>query len=290
MRDNPREVLPLKPFAQPALVLALSAFSAGCGAASDVLYVGSALGEAGPPEAGVPVETGSPPPIDSGGTADVPTSIDAPGPGPFDAVCTPAVDFQNLDPAGGGKVFTDNVKNATDFVQTLARKVCSILYRSPPEVPPIARITLVIQPIANISPTIGGTASGNTANFNSNYFVAFANSHTPDDVLYELSGIGAHLISFMYERGPAPTGVLSGINDFVRYRAGYTRDSLRRKGGNWDDGYMTTGFFFAYLDDEYPNFVYRLNLVDGTGYNVTAFQVFTGKDVLTLWNEYQGTL
>jgi hypothetical protein len=276
----------VKPFAQPALFLALSAFTAGCGAASDVLYVGSALGEAGPAEAGVPVDMGSPP-VDSGGTADVPTSTDAPGPGPFDAVCTPAVDFQNLDPAGGGKVFTDNVKNATDFVQTLARKVCSILYRSPPEVPPIGRITLIIQPVTNIPPNAGGSASGNTATFNSYYFVSFANSHTPDEVLYELSGIGAHLISYMYERGPAPAGVLSGINDFVRYRAGYTHDSLRRKG---DDGYMTTGFFFAYLDDEYPNFVYRLNLVDGTGYNVTAFQVFTGMDVLTLWTQYQGTL
>ena len=46
----------------------------------------------------------------------------------------------------------------------------------------------------------------------------------------------------------------------------------------------------AYIDDLYPNFVYRLNLVNGTGYSVTAFPLFTGKDVLTLWSDYQATL
>jgi hypothetical protein len=278
----------MNPLAKAALVLAT--ISTGCGAPSDVLYVGSALAdaalEAAPPESGGPPETGTP--VDVVSSVDATDSADAAG--PFDAVCTPAVEFQNLDPAGGGKVFTDNVKNPIEFVQGLARKVCAVLYRSPPEVPDIPKITLIIQPIANIPPNITGTAAGNTATFNSNFFVPFAMSHTPDDILFELNGLGAHLFSFMYERGPAPPGVLSGVNDFVRYRVGFLRDSNRRKGGNWDDGYQTTGFFFAYVDDAYPNFVYRLNLVDGTGYNVTAFQVFTGKDVLTLWNEYQATL
>jgi hypothetical protein len=281
----------MKPLATAALVLA--SFSTGCGAASDVLYVGSTLAEAGPPPetgggGGGPPETGPPPMEAAIDSADATDAADAAG--PFDSICVPAVDFQNLDPAGGGKVFTDNVKNPTDFVQSLARRVCAQLYRSAPEIPDIPKITLIIQPIANIPSNITGSANGNTATFNSNFFVPFAMTHTPDDILYELSGLGAHLISFMYERGPAPAGVLSGVNDFVRYRLGYLRDSNRRKGGNWDDGYQTTGFFFAYLDDHYPNFVYRLNLVNGTSYNVNAFIVFTGQDVLTLWNEYQATL
>jgi hypothetical protein len=208
----------------------------------------------------------------------------------FDPVCTPAVDFQNLDPQGGGKVFLDNFKSPSDYVAGLTRRVCAILYRSPVEVPPIAKVTVVVQPISNVPPNITGTANGNSMTINSNFFVPFANTHTADETSYELSGMGAHLFSYMYEHGPAPAGVTSGVNDFVRYRLGYIRESRRAKGGAWDDGYTTTGFFFAYLDDQYPNFVYKLNLVMGTGYSVTAFQVFTGKDVSTLWNEYQATL
>jgi hypothetical protein len=281
MRDNPGE---MRSLAVPALVFA--PLLAACGPASEMLYVGSALGEAGSLDAAGLPETGAP--LDSSGAVDATDAADAAG--PFDTVCTPAVDFQNLDPAGGGRVFTDNVKSPTDFVQTMTRKVCAILYRSVPEVPNIPRVTLIVQPLANVSPSITGSVTGNTATINSNFFVPYANSHTADDTLFELSGVTAHLLSFMYERGPAPAGVLSGVNDFVRYRLGFLRDTARKKGGNWDDGYQTTAFFFVYLDDAYPNFVYRLNLVNGTGYSVTAFQVFTGKDVATLWAEYQATL
>src|SRR5262245_25916908 len=141
----------MNPLVKATLVLAT--LSAGCGAASDVLYVGAALGEAGPvetggpPDTGPPLDSGAPPPVDVATPMDV---IDAGG--PFDSVCTPAVDFQNLDPMGGGKVFTDNVKNPADFVQTLARKVCAILYRSPPEVPYIPKITFIVQPITTVPP------------------------------------------------------------------------------------------------------------------------------------------
>src|SRR6185503_15446976 len=121
-------------------------------------------------------------------------------------------------------------------------KVCAILYRSPPEVPPIFRVTLIVQPISNVPPNITGTANGTTMTINSNFFVPYANVYIADEIAFELSGMGVHLLSYMYEHGPVPPGVLSGVNDFVRYRLGYLRESRRVRGGNWDDGYVTTAF------------------------------------------------
>src|SRR4051812_45668317 len=155
----------MKRFGTVALGLAL--VSGGCGAPSDVLYVGSALGEAGFADTGGPPETGAPVEASGDGPVGVIDAGDAGG--TFDSVCTPVVDFQNLDPQGGGKVFLDNVKGPNDFVQTLTRKVCAILYRSAPEVPPISKITLVVQPIPNISANTTGTAAGTTMTINSNF-------------------------------------------------------------------------------------------------------------------------
>jgi hypothetical protein len=262
--------------------------SAGCDVPPDVLYVGASFADA-TIEAGA--IDGSPPSMIDG---KVP--VEAKGPdrmeaGVLDAVCTPAVAFENDEPDAGGRVFTDNVKNPTSFVQTLTRAVCPILYRLPSEPTPVTRITLLLAAVA--PPTLGGT-SGGTANdatitLNTPFLASYANTHTADETLYQITGLTAHLVSSLYQHTGAPLGVQSGVNDFVRYRLGYIPDSNRRKGGNWDDGYQTTAFFYVYLDDRYPDFVYKLNLIIGTAYSVNAFQVLTGKDVLTLWNEYQGS-
>src|SRR5689334_10196963 len=110
----------MKTFCRLASAFALVAV--GCGAPSDILYVGSVLGEAGPPDSGPPQpETSTP--MDANGPPDAPIGVtDATDGGSiFDAVCTPAVDFQNLDPQGGGKVFLDNFKSPTDYVVGLTR-------------------------------------------------------------------------------------------------------------------------------------------------------------------------
>jgi hypothetical protein len=138
-------------------------------------------------------------------------------------------------------------------------------------------------------PGAGGVSSGTTITLNGAFLVSYANAHTADETLYQIAGLTAHLVSSLYQHTGAPFGVQSGVNDFVRYRLGYIPDSNRRKGGNWDDGYQTTSFFYVYIDDRYPDFVYKLNLIIGTGYSVNAFSVLTGKDVITLWNEYQAS-
>ncbi len=246
----------------PALVATLLV-GAGCSSKTDVLFVGAWLAPEG----------GDAPTFDGGGL--------------FDSVCTPAVEVQNMDPTGGGKVFTDDVPDPVAVAHELTHSICSILFRKTPEVPVISKITIVIVPLIGISADI--LVSTATVRLNSSYLQTFASSHTASETTYEIDGLLVYTMSLFYQDLAAPAGVVQGVADFVRYRAGYWTESARSPGGNWDDGFQTTAFFFDYVDKQSPSFVYRLNQAIGTGYSVDLFVTLTGKDVITLWNEYQAT-
>ena len=65
----------------------------------------------------------------------------------------------------------------------------------------------------------------------------------------------------------------------------------RRPGGNWTDGFETTGYFLDWLTERYPDAVYRLNKsLDPQGRNYwdeRAFEYITGQTLPELWNAYQ---
>ena len=210
--------------------------------------------------------------------------VGAPPPPPFDAVCSPDAAIQNDDPAGG-KFFVDSVPNSPTFVHDLTRQVCGLLYREPSEVPEVAKVTIALQVL-----TIDSYVNGTTAYFNTLFIQNYLTTHSASDTRYELFGILVHYLSHMYQHTQAPIEVISGINDFVRYRTGYLRLTIRQKGGMWTDGFHTTGFFFDYIERQSPGFIYKLNQRIATAYDVSIFQTLTGKDVLTLWNEYQASL
>ncbi len=210
--------------------------------------------------------------------------VGAPPPAPFDAACAPDAAFQNLDPVGG-KFFVDSVPNPSTFVQDLTRQVCALLYRAPSEVPAVAKVTITIDFL-----TMDSYVTGTTTYFNTLFIQNYLATHSASDTRYELIGILVHYLSHMYQHTNAPIEIISGMNDFVRYRTGYMRQTTRQKGGMWTDGFHTTGFFFDYIERQSPGFVYELNQRIATGYDVSIFQALTGKDVLTLWNEYQASL
>ena len=65
---------------------------------------------------------------------------------------------------------------------------------------------------------------------------------------------------------------------------------MRQHGGNWNDGYVTTGFFIQYLTTKNPDFARKVNSSArdyGTwSWDLLCKDVF-GKGVQPLWTEYQ---
>ncbi|KAF7127279.1 hypothetical protein RHSIM_Rhsim11G0159200 [Rhododendron simsii] len=88
---------------------------------------------------------------------------------------------------------------------------------------------------------------------------------------------------------PTPGGLIEGIADFVRLKAGYAPSHWVKpgQGDRWDKGYDVTAYFLDYCDGLKSGFVAELNKKMRTGYNVNYFVELLGKTVDQLWSDYK---
>lgn len=209
------------------------------------------------------------------------------GTGTVDAACTPQIVYQNLDASGDGALFDQKVPDVKAFAQAATRKVCSILYRSGSEVRSVPTVKLVIEAMDGVAYT-----AGDETHVSSRYLRSVANSGA--DLGAEIKGVVHHEFTHIYQYNDGPGWLIEGVADFVRFRSGLIPLSNRHKGGHYDDAYQTTAFFLAWLDDHYAGFGYKINQSlsskDSTGWSTNVFKDLTGKDVDTLWNEYQSSI
>ncbi len=215
----------------------------------------------------------------------------------LDAQCTPGFDLEvtDDDPARR-QIFFDAVgEDPAPYVQDIGRRVCRILYREADEVRDATHLTLIIE----YDPDGVAWKAGNGANIQVGISTAhLQNIHNAGgDVAREITGILFHEMTHMYQHddsdgGGVDLGLIEGIADFVRISAGYPPPGAQpNPNGNWNDGYRTTAFFLLWLDDTYPDFVYRLNLTmhsdDGQTWSPASFEDLTGKTVDALWQDYR---
>ena len=89
--------------------------------------------------------------------------------------------------------------------------------------------------------------------------------------------------------GQAPGGLIEGIADFVRLRAGYAPSHWVQpgQGDMWDQGYDVTARFLDYCTSLKDGFVAELNNELKTGYSVNYFSDILGRNVDQLWADYK---
>lgn len=221
----------------------------------------------------------------------------------FASACKPPVIFENADPNGRGKVFTDVVPDVESAEQEIACTACSILYRDPSEIPSNKHpktITIKLD-------THGGVAqAGNgTIQFDLNYIAQFKGM-AASVVKTEMLGVLQHETVHLYQNYGA-TGTGEGLADLVRARTGYYESSRWRREGTWKDPYTASGNFYSWLTGPCTlhtasyakhdlDFPYELNKAlagtSGDGaFDATAalIEKTFGKTVDDLWSEYQAT-
>ena len=205
--------------------------------------------------------------------------------GTFDDVCSPRVVVDNENPTGAGAGFAQAVPDPQPFIQMITRQLCEILYRKPDEPRAPGMVTLRVYDFDGVA-----NAGGGTINLSTRHLAKYRGAALKE----EITGVLVHEATHLYQYNDGPGGLIEGIADFVRIEAGHHSINRRTRGGNWDDGYTTTGFFLSWLDDQYPDFGYKLNLKltrdDNQRWSDQVFEDLTGKDVDTLWQEYQATL
>ncbi|HET6345843.1 MAG TPA: basic secretory protein-like protein [Myxococcota bacterium] len=221
-----------------------------------------------------------------GGTAPAPTAGRAPA-GSLDAACTPQLVVRNDDAAGNGRLFTNALPDPNATLSKVTRTDCEVLYRNAGEVPNRPTLTLIIENTDGVAFTVV-----DEVHLSSRFLADVAGNN--GDLTDEISGVLTHEIAHVYQNDNGNYGeitwLVEGIADFVRYRNGFVPLSKRQHGGSYTDSYNTTAFFLDYLDRTYPDFVYKLNAAlapPDKSWTKAYFQTVTGKDVDTLWAEYQ---
>lgn len=114
----------------------------------------------------------------------------------------------------------------------------------------------------------------------------------PGDIKKEITGILYHEMAHVWQwdgNGQAPSGLIEGIADFVRLKAGYGADYWGKPGHGdyWNQGYDVTAQFLDYCNSIKFGFVADLNKLMKTSYNDSYFTELLGKPVTQLWSEYK---
>lgn len=113
----------------------------------------------------------------------------------------------------------------------------------------------------------------------------------------EIQGVLVHEMVHCWQWnavGTAPGGLIEGIADFVRLKAGLSPPHWKKEGGGqWDAGYHHTGYFLDWIESTSgEGSVRKVNLaLKDKKYEEDDFweQLF-GKKVSLLWKEYEESL
>lgn len=154
---------------------------------------------------------------------------------PWDDYFIGNIEFINESPeAKGSEIYSAIIPNPNEYITAQARKVLETLYFSPDDsIPGIKDITYVLKDYKGVSAKGGEPPHINIVYSTQWIEKSFGDGDTAK-VDYETRGVLYHELTHGYQLEP--------------------------KGGNYADGYCTTGFFFAWLvQTKDKNFLRKLN-------------------------------
>jgi len=113
----------------------------------------------------------------------------------------------------------------------------------------------------------------------------------------EMQGVIVHEMVHCWQHnalGTAPGGLIEGIADWVRLKAGFAPPHWKRRGdSDWDAGYERTGYFLEWLEEAHgADVVRRINdsLRTCKYESAALWHDCCGKTVEHLWKEYKTAL
>ncbi|XP_059644224.1 uncharacterized protein LOC132285988 [Cornus florida] len=146
----------------------------------------------------------------------------------------------------------------------------------------VPRVSLFIETMDGVAYT-----SNNEIHVSANYIQGYSGN-----VKREITGVLYHEMTHVWQwngNGQTPGGLIEGIADFVRLKAGYAPSHWVQpgQGDRWDQGYDVTARFLDYCNSLKGGFVAELNKKMRTGYNANYFVQLLGKTVDQLWSDYK---
>lgn len=217
----------------------------------------------------------------------------------------PAVDFEVLAPeTKGAVIYADLVQDPDTYLKYHARKVAEILfYTAKDTMNDVQTIHYTLKDYDGVS-----VKSGNPPAI----YIEYSTRHiekSANESLYKLDfetrGVLYHELVHAYQFEPKGIGSYStnkefwacieGMADAVRAESGFFDMSTRKPGGDWMDGYRTTGFFIQWLKTKDPDAIRKFHLtvrdLDVWSFDKAIKCIFGEESgIESMWNEYQAFL
>ncbi|KAI4371979.1 hypothetical protein MLD38_010267 [Melastoma candidum] len=181
---------------------------------------------------------------------------------------------------------------ATHTLQLASEFALKVLDSKVRQNKPYKQVKLIVESFAQdiipemYYPSVAITTN-NTIWLNSDYIQSFV-GNLKDDI----TGVLYHESTRVWQwtgDGRAPAGLVNGIADYVRLKAGWRSRTWPKRGSGqrWNEGYAITAYFLEYLEVLKEGFVGQLNVMMKYYYTPTYFETLLGKDVDQLWKDYK---
>lgn len=248
----------------------------------------------------------------TGAAIDTPTAtltIRPPVPGDWSSFTPPTVRFiDKTRDLEGAVIFKAAIPDPIQMMKEQCLVICQALYadgRSPRN--DFTRLDLMLEDSPKGVAWKSGSGSTVTISISAQYLEKFfnANGRSHDLVQKEVRGVLSHEGAHGYQWSPKGCGgydgkstywgLVEGVADGVRGElTNWTPPRHPKKGGNWNDGYTTGGFFLCWCrHNKKPSFLIELNQAahDMPAFSWdAAFRNILGQPVQEVWNEYQASL
>ena len=192
--------------------------------------------------------------------------------------------FQNTDPSF-------DLREAVDTV-------LSILYEpsaTNDHIPPVRSVTLVLEDMGGVAYTKGMDLDNDHKEIHLCLsYISSIQREDEDKVRREILGVIVHEMVHCWQwngKGTCPGGLIEGIADFVRLKAGLGADHWKeKKGEKWDAGYQHTAYFLDWIErSKGAGSIRRMNgALQHEKYDEAKFwKDLFGQGVDEMWTKYQ---
>jgi hypothetical protein len=199
--------------------------------------------------------------------------------------------------SSGSRAFLRLV-HASTAIQDAVDTVLKLLYKNMHTscIPPTRSITLVIRDMEGVAYTTGLDIDQDHKEIHlSTKYIEFVPESRQKE---EIMGVLVHEMVHCWQHsgfGTAPGGLIEGVADWVRLKAGYAPPHWKRHTDcDWDAGYERTGYFLEWLEEEHGvDVVRKINEAMRTC-EYDAEKVWEGccggKRIEELWKQYKRTV
>ncbi|CAA2967239.1 uncharacterized protein LOC111391744 [Olea europaea var. sylvestris] len=176
----------------------------------------------------------------------------------------------------GAQYSKQTLDSATSFIWRIFQQ------NTPSQRKNVPKVSLFIDDMDGVA-----YASNNEIHVSARYIQGYSGN-----VKREITGVLYHEMTHIWQwngNGRAPGGLIEGIADYVRLKAGYAPSHWVKpgQGNRWDQGYDVTARFLDYCNSLKGGFVAQLNKKMRNGYSDTYFVDLLGKNVDQLWKDYK---